>query len=88
MIAYQIISVPKFRHCYKEAETLYYKLGTATLENIKSKLRRRETELIFIECLLCARPYTRCITSILSFHDIDVIIAILQIVKLSLEEAK
>lgn len=88
MIAYQIISVPRLRHCYKEAETLYCKLGTATLENIKSKLPRRETELISIECLLGAQPYTRCITSILSFHDIDVIIAILQIVKLSLEEVK
>lgn len=58
MIAYQIISVPRLRHCYKEAETLYCKLGTATLENIKSKLPRRETELISIECLLGARPYT------------------------------
>ena len=58
MIAYQIISDPKLRHCYKKAETLYCKLGTAALENIKSKLPRRETELIFIECLLCARPYT------------------------------
>lgn len=67
---------------------MYHELGTATLEGIKSKLPKGETELTFTEFPLCAKPYTRFITSILSFGNITIIRATLQIGKLRPEEVK
>lgn len=44
-MAYQVISVPKLRHCYQRVETLYPKLGPTTLGLFS--LSRGKIELIF-----------------------------------------